>query len=117
MASHCAHSVINHYHTYMSFCDCALLVQHEALEAAFSAFPTPVRYMLQHTADGVTLQSSVFIRTPDLPPTLGAGRVVLMGEAAPPLRPTGQEESQALEDAAELGACVMLFGVTKVSSC
>jgi 2-polyprenyl-6-methoxyphenol hydroxylase-like FAD-dependent oxidoreductase len=88
-------------------------VQHEALEAAFSAFPTPVRYMLQHTADGVTLQSSVFIRTPDLPPTLGAGRVVLMGEAAHPLRPTGQEESQALEDAAELGACVMLFGVTK----
>jgi 2-polyprenyl-6-methoxyphenol hydroxylase-like FAD-dependent oxidoreductase len=44
---------------------------------------------------------------------MGKGRIVILGNSAHPLRHTGQDENLALEDAAELGAAVMQFGLSK----
>lgn len=44
---------------------------------------------------------------------MGKGRVVVLGNSAHPLRHIGQDENMALEDAAELGAAVMQFGLSK----
>lgn len=44
----------------------------------------------------------------DMPPSMGKGRVAVLGEAAHPLRPTGQDANMALEDAAELAAFVQV---------
>lgn len=39
---------------------------------------------------------------------MGKGRVAILGEAAHPLRPTGQDTNMALEDAAELAAFIQV---------
>ncbi len=44
---------------------------------------------------------------------MGKGRIVILGNSAHPLRHTGQDENLALEDAAELGAAVQQFGLSK----
>lgn len=46
-----------------------------------------------------------------LPDHLGRGNVVILGEAAHPVPPTGLEASMALEDAAELAAAVQQYGL------
>lgn len=80
----------------------------------FQSFPEPVKMMLRHTHADAVLEMPVYIRpAKELPSTMGRGRVLILGEAAHPLRPTGQDENMALEDAAELGACIQALGMSK----
>ncbi|KAF6254780.1 hypothetical protein COO60DRAFT_286528 [Scenedesmus sp. NREL 46B-D3] len=80
----------------------------------FHGFPAPVLDMIAATSPASLLEAAVLTRPArNLPHCLGRGGVVVLGEAAHPLRPSGQEISQAFEDAAELGAAVMACGVSR----
>jgi hypothetical protein len=66
-------------------------MQAEALTALLSSFPAPVRNMVAHTPPEVLLAAAVYIRPArSMPAALGKGRVALVGEAARPLRPSGE---------------------------
>eukprot|EP00775_Hariotina_reticulata_P005855 gene5855-6096_t len=70
--------------------------------------------MIAATSPSAILESSVHTRPVRLlPPCLGQGSLAILGEAAHPLRPTGQDVSQAFEDAAVLGAAVMMCGPSR----
>jgi 2-polyprenyl-6-methoxyphenol hydroxylase-like FAD-dependent oxidoreductase len=60
---------------------------------------TPAASLVEH---------GVYIRPADSmsPDSFGKGRVVIMGDAAHPLRPTGQGFNQTVEDAYALGAAL-----------
>ncbi|GIL70653.1 hypothetical protein Vretimale_3759 [Volvox reticuliferus] len=70
--------------------------------------------MLRNTRPSAVVEAGVWVRrASELPSALGRGRVLILGEAAHPMRPSSQEENQALEDAAVLGWCVQHHGLNK----
>lgn len=79
------------------------------LQQLYAAFPRAVGHIISLTPQEAILEAGIFVRSAaQTPPAMGKGRVVIIGEAAHPMRLSGhQEENLALEDAAELGACVM----------
>ncbi|KAL6749175.1 hypothetical protein V8C86DRAFT_1052312 [Haematococcus lacustris] len=86
----------------------------QALLEVFKGWPRAVEQMIRSAPLEAVLEGGVYIRSAsDLPPSMGKGRVAIMGEAAHPLRPTGQDSNIALEDAAELAAFVQEYGLTK----
>ncbi|EFJ50827.1 hypothetical protein VOLCADRAFT_88147 [Volvox carteri f. nagariensis] len=86
----------------------------QKLLALFTDFPPEVRAMLRNTRPSAVVEAGVWVRrASELPSALGRGRVLILGEAAHPMRPSSQEENQALEDAAVLGGCVQLHGLNK----
>ncbi len=61
----------------------------------FAGFPPEVRAMLRSTRPSAVVEAGVWVRrAKDLPSGLGRGRVVILGEAAHPMRPSSQEENQ-----------------------
>lgn len=51
--------------------------------------------MLRSTRPSAVVEAGVWVRrAKDLPSGLGRGRVVILGEAAHPMRPSSQEENQ-----------------------
>lgn len=62
----------------------------------FAAFPPVVRAILQHSAPASVLEAGVWVRGAAMPAGLGRGRVVIIGEAAHPMRPSAQEENQVI---------------------
>ena len=77
------------------------------LRAKLASWAEPVPMMLAATDPGAVLRNDLFDRSPAR--RWAAGPVVLVGDAAHPMRPhLGQGGCQALEDAAVLGALVGL---------
>lgn len=75
------------------------------LRAKLADWPEPIPSMLAATAPGDVLRNDLYDRTPAR--TWARGPMVLIGDAAHPMRPhLGQGGCQGLEDAAILGACV-----------
>ncbi|GIL47053.1 hypothetical protein Vafri_3885 [Volvox africanus] len=86
----------------------------QKLVELFSGFPPEVRAMLRNTRPSAVVEAGVWVRrASELPSALGRGRVLILGEAAHPMRPSSQEENQALEDATVLGWCVQRHGLNK----
>ncbi len=77
------------------------------LRAKLASWPEPIPSMLAATDPGTVLRNDLYDRSPA--PRWSAGPVVVVGDAAHPMRPhLGQGGCQALEDAAVLGAVVDL---------
>ncbi|MEB3983572.1 FAD-dependent oxidoreductase [Mycobacterium sp. 663a-19] len=75
------------------------------LQSRFARWPEPIPSMLAMTAPEDVLRNDLYDRTPAR--TWARGPVVVVGDAAHPMRPhLGQGGCQGLEDAAVLGACV-----------
>ncbi|BBY04848.1 salicylate hydroxylase [Mycobacterium noviomagense] len=75
------------------------------LQAKFSDWPDPIPAMLAATEPADVLRNDLYDRTPAR--RWARGAIVLVGDAAHPMRPhLGQGGCQALEDAAILAACV-----------
>eukprot|EP00884_Botryococcus_braunii_P014527 jgi/Botrbrau1/23075/Bobra.0243s0016.1 len=70
--------------------------------------------VVKDTEDGAVLETGIFHRSAEEIPEDGWGRghVTLLGDAAHPLRPTGEGLNMALEDAAVLAAEIKQKGVT-----
>lgn len=75
------------------------------LQARFANWPEPIPRMLAATTPDEVLRNDLYDRTPAR--TWARGPVVVVGDAAHPMRPhLGQGGCQGLEDAAVLAACV-----------
>eukprot|EP00983_Pelagomonas_calceolata_P114222 1160071-Pelagomonas_calceolata.AAC.19 len=57
------------------------------LAALFKGYPRAVDQMIRYSPPDAVLESGVYIRSPaEMPPSMGKGRVAILGEAAHPLR-------------------------------
>ena len=67
----------------------------QRLLALFGGFPPEVRAMLRNSRPSGVVEAGVWVRrAAELPAALGRGRVLILGEAAHPMRPSSQEENQ-----------------------
>lgn len=75
---------------------------------ALAGFSDTVLDIIGGTPGACLVEHGIYVRpAADMTPAAyGAGRVVVMGDAAHPLRPTGQGLNQAMEDAWGLGAAL-----------
>lgn len=84
----------------------------ERLLKVFGDFEAPVRDLFAATPPESVLEHGVYLRPAAQlsAQSFGKGRVVIVGDAAHPMRPTGQGTNQALEDALLLARYVRQDG-------
>eukprot|EP00775_Hariotina_reticulata_P007371 gene7371-7581_t len=85
--------------------------RHNCLQA-LAGFMPEVLQLVANTPPGSLVEHGVYIRPASdmAPEAYGRGRVVILGDAAHPLRPTGQGLNTTLEDAYQLAAALMHGG-------
>merc|ERR1712113_221468 len=88
----------------------------EVLDNLKDCLPDEYIEMIMETDPLTVTRHGVYIRDPfgkDMLWRNANGPVSLIGDAAHPMRPVGQGNAMALEDAAELAACLKLHGVSQ----
>lgn len=85
---------------------------------AMTGFWEPVLKLVETTSPKSLVEHGVYTRPASNinPSCFGKGRVVIIGDAAHPLRPTGQGLNQTLEDAWGLGKALSLKPEVSISS-
>ncbi|CAL8461953.1 g1484 [Coccomyxa elongata] len=80
----------------------------------FAGYPEPFLDVVRDTDPRAVAEHGIFTRPADALPAdgWGRGRVTLVGDAAHPVRPTGQGLNMTMEDAAELAWHVQQQGLT-----
>ena len=88
----------------------------EALAHLKDCLPKEYIEMVMNTDHTTVTRHGTYIRDPfseDVLWKMSDGPVTVLGDAAHPMRPVGQGNAMALEDAAELASCIQIHGVTE----
>eukprot|EP00195_Chlamydomonas_chlamydogama_P004436 CAMPEP_0202921240 /NCGR_PEP_ID=MMETSP1392-20130828/77287_1 /ASSEMBLY_ACC=CAM_ASM_000868 /TAXON_ID=225041 /ORGANISM="Chlamydomonas chlamydogama, Strain SAG 11-48b" /LENGTH=534 /DNA_ID=CAMNT_0049614793 /DNA_START=106 /DNA_END=1710 /DNA_ORIENTATION=- len=97
---------------YLTRSEAAGLASRERVLRCFQGYESPLLGLMADTRPEAIVEHGLFVRpAADIRPEwFGKGRVVVLGDAAHPLRPTGQGTNQALEDAHHLGRLIQEAG-------